>query len=111
MSPCEPQRINMKKSLIIASFLAIIVGGCQSRSEREIISGTRNILETIKDYKYGDDRSWLPQFQDLMRSAHNEPGVQRRVETLIGRFLKSGASPDAVQMVCLRWRGEHLRTV
>lgn len=94
----------MKRYLIIASFLAIIIGGCHSRAEREIISSTRSILESIKNYKYGDDRSWLPQFQDLIRSAHSKPNAQRHVETLIGRFLKSGASPDAIQMVCLEFR-------
>jgi HEAT repeat protein len=95
------RRINLPLSVLM---LALALGGCADRAERQILSDTKRLLNTLEGYRYGDDRSWLPEFQDLMRSVHGHPSVQPRVESLVGRFLGTGASAEAVQMVCLEFR-------
>jgi len=74
---------------------------CVSDNPSKIfVKKVKSILEKVSTYKYGESRSWLQEYNDIMAEVYNMPDVYEDVEKLMLNVLKSKASYDAKLLVC-----------
>jgi len=57
------------------------------------------VLESIKNYNYGDNRKNLTVIEDMIRVAHRNPNYLSRIEKSLVSFLLSDASTPAKQVI------------
>lgn len=57
------------------------------------------ILESVKNYNYGDNRKNLTAIEDMIRVAHRNPDYISRIEQSLVTFLLSDASVPAKQVI------------
>ena len=86
--------------LFIVFYIGIFLSGCNNGPSKELINKVKSIHKVIVDYEYGDSRSWLQEYQDLMIEVYNIPEIHDKVERLMIKVLKSNASNDGKLLIC-----------
>ena len=86
--------------LFIVFYIGIFLSGCNNGPSKELINKVKSIHKVIVDYEYGDSRSWLQEYQDLMIEVYNMPEIHDKVERLMIKVLKSNASNDGKLLIC-----------
>ena len=84
-------------SLLIASFL---VPACTTSPTGEVVKELKEILKVVKNYEYGDSRSWLQHYHDVMAKVHNDAEAKEEAEKLLLGVLNSGSSHAAKSLLC-----------
>lgn len=84
-------------SLLIASFL---VPACTTGPTGEVVKELKEVLKVVKNYEYGDSRSWLQHYHDVMAKVHNDAEAKAKAEKLIVDILDSEASLAAKSLLC-----------
>ncbi len=59
-----------------------------------------NVLTEVESYQFGSSRAWLQEFQDVMAGVNNMPEVQKDVERMMVKVLKSEASAESKLVIC-----------
>ena len=86
--------------LFIVFYIGIFLSGCNNGPSKELINKVKSIHKVIVDYEYGDSRSWLQEYQDLMIEVYNMPEFHDKVERLMIKVLKSNTSNDGKLLIC-----------
>ncbi len=69
--------------LFILLYLGVTISGCNTDPSKELINKVKSIHKVIVDYKYGDSRGWLQEYQDLMIEVYNMPEIHDEVEQMM----------------------------
>ena len=66
----------------------------------DLIKDTKELLDIIFKYEFGDSRAWLNDFEDLLRQIHDRPEIYPEIEKLMIEFLQSDAAVLGKQYIC-----------
>jgi HEAT repeat protein len=109
MNICKKE--TMKKSIYgkIKLLLALYITGCllvsgpycRADTPEQIISDFSSVLESVKEYDYGNSHAWQQDLQNTMARVYNHPETYAQIESLMIGALNEKISPAAKQMICL----------
>jgi len=77
-----------------------VVVQVNKNADENILTDTKQLLEILSVYNYGDSRAWLNDFQNLMRRVHSNPDIYPEIEDLMLNFLKSDALYPGKLYIC-----------
>ncbi len=80
--------------------LGTILFNCSNDPSKALIHKVKGILSVVEDYKYGDSRSWLQEYYEIMAEVYNEPAVHENVERLMIKLLNTKAAGEAKLLIC-----------
>ncbi|MFC2124820.1 HEAT repeat domain-containing protein [Bacteroidota bacterium] len=92
--------IILVSSLFISFQVSSTVIQVDRNFDGDIINETKQLLEILSVYNFGDSRAWLNDFQDLLRRIHKNPEIYPEIEDLMIEFLQSDATMEGKQYIC-----------
>ena len=80
--------------------ILLLLSGCEQSASDQTIKELKNVLKTIQKYEYGNSRSWLQHYHELMSKVYNDPAIQDEAEKMMVRVLESNASLESKLLIC-----------
>ena len=87
-------------SIFFGSLNCVIAEKRHADPDDDIIKDTKELLDIIVEYKFGDSRAWLNDFEDLFLRIHDKPEIYPEIEKLMIEFLESDAIMLGKQYIC-----------
>lgn len=74
--------------------------GCKRTPTQETIAELKDVLKIVENYQYGDSRSWLQRYYDVLAKVYNDPLAQPDAERVMLDVLNSDASYASKLLLC-----------
>jgi len=86
--------------LIISLLLSLFFYGCEKTPSQKTIKELKGIMKQVHNYEYGDSRSWLQKYHDVIAKVHNDINTHEKAELLMIDLLNSDASQQSKLLIC-----------
>ncbi len=92
--------IRVDQLLLIVLSSLFLLFNCTDSPSSVLKKRAGKVLAEVESYQFGNSRSWLQEFQDVMAEVNNMPEVHEDVENMMVKVLSSKASLESKLVVC-----------
>ena len=80
--------------------VSLFISGCKKSTSQQTLQDFNEVLKIVQKYEYGESRSWLQHYYDVLVKIYNDPSIQTNAENMMLNVLNSGASHASKLLIC-----------